>query len=100
MQYTHTKAQNLNRAFFSKRPEITLDVGKTMSDVEKIISDIIQTTSDLFCRSQTPETHIVPFKGLQQEITDVFVTWGMGKTLPEDESVERFPQQAACRLFP
>lgn len=55
MQYTHTKAQNLNRAFFSKRPEITLDVGKTMSDVEKIISDIIQTTSDLFCRSQTPE---------------------------------------------
>lgn len=39
MQYTHTKAQNLNRAFFSKRPEITLDVGKTMSDVEKIISD-------------------------------------------------------------
>ena len=55
MQYTHTKAQNLNRAFFSKRPEITLDVGKTMSDVEKIISDIIQTTSELFCRSQTPE---------------------------------------------
>lgn len=50
--------------------------------------------------SNTPETHIVPFKGLQQEITDVFVTWGMGKTLPEDESVERFPQQAACRLFP
>mgnify|MGYP007065813443 FL=1 len=48
MQYTHTKVQNLNRAFFSKRPEITLDVGKTMSDVEKIISDIIQTTSDLF----------------------------------------------------
>lgn len=48
MQYTHTKAQNLNRAFFSKRPEITLDVGKTMSDVEKIISDIIQTTPDLF----------------------------------------------------
>lgn len=48
MQYTHTKAQKLNRAFFSKRPEITLDVGKTMSDVEKIISDIIQTTSDPF----------------------------------------------------
>ena len=106
-----------------------------MSDVEKIISDIIQTTSDLFAVrkhlknnslqnhilieqlfinqvvvksphsspqiiSNTPETHIVPFKGLQQEITDVFVTWGMGKTLPEDESVERFPQQAACRLFP
>ncbi len=50
--------------------------------------------------SNTPETHIVPFKGLQQEITDVFVTWGMGKTLPEAESAERFPQQAACRLFP
>ena len=28
--------------------KITFDVGKTMSYVEKIISDIIQTTSDLF----------------------------------------------------
>ena len=33
-------------------------------------------------------------------IADVFVPWGMGKTLPEAESAERFPQQAACRLFP
>lgn len=48
MQYTHTKAQNLNRAFFSKRPEITLDVGKTMSDVEKIISDIIKLHQTFF----------------------------------------------------
>gem|GEM_PF-2565572 len=28
--------------------KITFDAGKTMSYVEKIISDIIQTTSDLF----------------------------------------------------
>ena len=29
-------------------PKIIFDVGKTMSYVEKIMSDIIQTTSDLF----------------------------------------------------
>ena len=33
-------------------------------------------------------------------IAAVFVPWGMGKTLPEAESAERFPQQAACRYFP
>lgn len=33
-------------------------------------------------------------------IADVFVPWGMRKTLPEAESAERFSQQAACRLFP
>ena len=33
----------------TKVAKITWDIGKTMSYVEKIMSDIIQTTSDLFC---------------------------------------------------
>lgn len=32
---------------------------KTTSDVEKIMSDVIQTTSDLFCYLQTFEKQIV-----------------------------------------
>ena len=35
-------------SFFRNTPKITFDVRKTMSYVEKIMSDIIQTTSDLF----------------------------------------------------
>ena len=34
--------------FFQNTPKITFDVGKTMSYAGKIMSDIIQTTSDLF----------------------------------------------------
>ncbi len=33
---------------FPITPKTTFDVGKTMSYVEKIMSDVIQTTSDLF----------------------------------------------------
>ncbi|GEM_PF-6628271 len=32
---------------------------KTMSDVEKITSDKIQTTSNLFCYIQQSESHII-----------------------------------------
>ena len=32
----------------SNIPKTTWDMGKTMSYVEKIMSDVIQTTSDLF----------------------------------------------------
>ena len=32
---------------FPNSPKNTFDVGKTVSNVEKIISDIIQTTSDI-----------------------------------------------------
>ena len=48
----------------NQKTKTTSDAGKTMSYVEKIMSDIIQTTSDLFRRLQIFEKQVF--------ITDVF----------------------------
>gem|GEM_PF-3018310 len=43
--------------FFRNTRKIIFDVGKTMSYAGKIMSDVIQIISDLFCRLQTSEKH-------------------------------------------
>ena len=45
---SHNFRKSKTEDYFQNTTKITFDVGKTVSYVEKIMSDIIQTTSDLF----------------------------------------------------
>ena len=66
-------------ALFQNTPKTTFDVGKTMSYAGKIMSDIIQTTSDLFLPfASTCET--IAYKNLAKRYMCLFYK-GLGFAL-------------------